>query len=82
MWNNGPEDNYFCGLAWDENDCARRQNCRSGLDTECDGHTSHGVLCFSETTCDTKCGGAAAWSPGRYDLMVPSAAPVGEIGTS
>lgn len=53
-WNNGPEDNFFCGHAWDDPNCATRQNCRSGRDSECEGHESHGIQCFANTNCDTK----------------------------
>jgi len=77
-WNHGPEDHYFCGRSWDDpdDDCATRQNCRSGRDEECEGHETHGILCFAETTCDTKYGGAAAFVSGRYDVAEsPSRSP-------
>ena len=66
-WSNGPEDKFFCGLAWDELDCATRQNCRSGRDEECEGHETHGIQCFANTDCDTKMGGAAAFVSGVLD---------------
>ena len=77
-WSNGPEDKYFCGYAWDDPDCASRQNCRSGRSEDCEGHLSHGVECFANTDCDTKFGGAAAFIEGRFDdldLGVPTVYP-------
>lgn len=75
-WSNGPEDKFFCGLVWDEPDCAARQNCRSGRDDECEGSDTHGIKCFAETNCDTKFGGAAAWVSGQYDVeMIPTSPP-------
>ncbi|KAL7542692.1 hypothetical protein ACHAXR_012001, partial [Thalassiosira sp. AJA248-18] len=79
-WNNGPEDNFFCGHAWDDPNCATRQNCRSGRDSECEGHESHGIQCFANTNCDTKFGGSAAYVPGLVGYKVdkgerPTASP-------
>jgi hypothetical protein len=65
-WNNGPEDNYFCGTTYDDpsTDCSLRQNCRSGRDDECDGYADNiGIKCFADTPCDSKKGGGAAFVP-------------------
>ena len=52
---NGPEDKFFCGWNWDDDDCAERQHCPSGRDDECDGEP-WGMKCFANTDCDVKVG--------------------------
>ena len=79
-WNNGPEDNYFCGTTYDDpsTDCSLRQNCRSGRDDECDGYADNlGVKCFADTPCDSKKGGGAAFVPHSTTsvLGVPTLGP-------
>lgn len=52
---NGPEDKFFCGWEWDDEDCPTRQHCPSGRSEECDGF-EEGQKCFANTKCDTKFG--------------------------
>jgi hypothetical protein len=52
---NGPEDKFFCGWNWDDEDCASRQHCPSGRSEECDGF-EEGQKCFANTECDVKLG--------------------------
>lgn len=55
VWTNGPEDKFFCGFKWDDEDCQKRQHCPSGDTLECVGNED-GVKCFANTQCDTRYG--------------------------
>lgn len=78
-WNNGPEDNYFCGTTYDDptTDCTLRQNCRSGRDDECDGYADGiGIKCFADTPCDSKEGGGSAFVPhSTASILIPTNSP-------
>ena len=55
VWTNGPEDGFFCGWSWDQEDCLSRQHCPSGLSEDCEG-ADEGVKCFANSGCDTRHG--------------------------
>ncbi|EJK45059.1 hypothetical protein THAOC_36349, partial [Thalassiosira oceanica] len=81
-WNNGPEDEYFCGFTFDDPlDCSLRQNCRTGEDDECEG-SRYGEKCFASSGCDSKTGGGRMFVSGIWDrpgngmTLVPSNSPV------
>ena len=81
-WNNGPEDEYFCGFTFDDPlDCSLRQNCRTGEDEECEG-SRYGEKCFASSGCDSKFGGGRLFVSGIWDrpgngmTFVPSDSPV------
>ena len=49
-WNNGPEDEYFCGFTFDDPlDCSKRQNCRTGEDEECEVRRDWALLAVLES---------------------------------
>eukprot|EP00986_Skeletonema_menzelii_P019060 scaffold27058_cov151-Skeletonema_menzelii.AAC.4 len=76
---NGPEDKFFCGWNWDDEDCATRQHCPSGRSEECDGF-ENGQKCFANTECDVKVGDGswyAGYEPGAPRPRPPRPSPGG-----
>lgn len=76
---NGPEDKFFCGWSWDDEDCASRQHCPSGRSEECDGF-EEGQKCFANTECDVKVGHGswyAGLEPGAQRPRPPRPSPGG-----
>ena len=55
IWINGPEDRFFCGYKWDDDNCQSRQHCPTGRSEECEGNED-GIKCFANTNCDTRHG--------------------------
>ena len=76
VWTNGPEDNYFCGYNWDDEDCRSRQHCPSGMSTECE-FQDLGMKCFANTQCDTRYGHGDWFVSGK----APNQAPGGKGGS-
>ena len=76
---NGPEDKFFCGWSWDDEDCASRQHCPSGRSEECDGF-EEGQKCYANTECDVKVGDGSwyeGWEPGDPRPRPPRPSPGG-----
>lgn len=59
---NTPEDKFFCGWTWDDEDCQKRQHCPSGKDEDCDAF-EFGMKCFANTECDVKKGDGSWYEP-------------------
>lgn len=73
-WNFGPEDHFFCGMAWDDYNCPIRQNCRSGKSEECLGFLQ-GETCFKDTPCDSAQGGGHDFSAELHETYIPTFSP-------
>ena len=70
VWTNGPEDRFFCGFKWDDDDCQSRQHCPSGRSEECEG-SEDGIKCFANTNCDTRYGHGDWFVPGQAPKQSP-----------
>jgi len=79
-WTNGPEDRFFCGMKWDDEDCQGRQHCPSGRSEECEGNED-GVKCFANTNCDTRYG-HGDWFQGYTNTTGAGAAATNTTGAA
>ena len=73
IWINGPEDRFFCGYKWDDDNCQSRQHCPTGRSEECEGNED-GIKCFANTNCDTRYGDGDWFVSGE---TVPQQSPGG-----
>ena len=74
IWINGPEDRFFCGYKWDDDNCQSRQHCPTGQSEECEGNDEDGIKCFANTNCDTRHGDGDWFVSGE---TVPKQSPTG-----
>lgn len=70
VWVNGPEDWFFCGYKWDDDNCQSRQHCPSGRSEDCEGNED-GIKCFANTNCDTRYGDGDWFVAGKPPKQSP-----------